>query len=406
MSLTAKISKHNFYSFLWHAGFLAFAQNFMDVDTIIPAMVIEAGGNSLHVGIMAAIMMGGSSLTQLFFAPFVSNVKYKKKYLLTGINLRVASLLALALILYSFSFYHSAFVLWFIFLFISLFSFSGAFTNISYVDVVGKSINQDDRKSFFSARQIIGGIIIISTAFLAKRVLSASQFPVNYSTMFLIGGVSLLIASAGFWNIKENELSGSKISGLKDFLQRLVFEIKNNKKLLYFLGFINSQGIVISIIPFVMLYAKENFHTQASDTGIFLLFKVIGVVTMSFLVLILNKKIKYNALLYSNVLLSMLLALLVIIIPDVAVLKWVFIGGGFTVSLYMITLNGVLLEISGNENRALYAGFAGAGNIVPTVFPLVSSGIINQFGYTSLFTVFIIIISISAFFIYKLKCIK
>lgn len=406
MSLTAKISKHNFFSFLWHAGFLAFAQNFMDVDTVIPAMVIEAGGNSFHVGVMATIMMGGSSFTQLFFAPFVSNVKYKKKYLLTGINLRVASLLALALILYSFSFYHSAFVLWFIFLFISLFSFSGAFTNISYVDVIGKSINQNDRKSFFSARQIIGGIIIISTAFLAKRVLSASQFPANYSTMFLIGGVSLLIASAGFWNIKEIEPSGSKISGFKDFLQRLVFEIKNNKKLLYFLGFINSQGIVISIIPFVMLYAKEFFHTQASDTGIFLLFKVIGVVTMSLLVLVLNKKIRYNVLLYSNVFLSILLALLVIIIPDVAVLKWVFILGGFTVSLYMITLNGVLLEISGNENRALYAGFAGAGNIVPTVFPLVSSGIINQFGYTALFTVFIIIISISAFFIFKLKCIK
>ncbi len=406
MALSEKTSKHNFYSFLWHAGFLAFAQNFMDVDTVIPAMVIEAGGNSFHVGVMAAIMMGGSSFTQLFFAPFVSNVKYKKKYLLTGINLRVASLLALALILYSLSFYHSTFVLWFIFLFISLFSFSGAFTNISYVDVVGKSINQDDRKSFFSARQIIGGIIIISTAFLAKRVLSTSQFPVNYSSMFLIGGVSLLIASAGFWNIKEAEPSGSKISGLKDFLQRLIFEIKNNKKLLYFLGFINSQGIVISIIPFVMLYAKENFHTQASDTGIFLLFKVIGVVTMSLLVLGLNKKIKYNPLLYSNVLFSILLALLVIIIPDVAILKWVFILGGFTVSLYMIILNGVLLEISGNENRALYAGFAGAGNIVPTVFPLVSSGIINQFGYTSLFTVFIIIISISAFFIFKLKCIK
>lgn len=406
MSLTAKISKHNFYSFLWHAGFLAFAQNFMDVDTVIPAMVIEAGGNSFHVGVMAAIMMGGSSFTQLFFAPFVSNVKYKKKYLLTGINLRVASLLALALILYSFSFYHSTFVLWFIFLFISLFSFSGAFTNISYVDVIGKSINQDDRKSFFSTRQIIGGIIIISTAFLAKKVLSASQFPANYSTMFLIGGGSLLIASAGFWNIKEAEPSGSKISGLKNFLQRLVFEIKNNKKLLYFLGFINSQGIVISIIPFVMLYAKENFHTQASDTGIFLLFKVIGVVTMSLLILVLNKKIKYNALLYTNVFLSIFLALLVIIIPDVAVLKWVFILGGFTVSLYMITLNGVLLEISGNENRALYAGFAGAGNIVPTVFPLASSGIINQFGYTALFSVFIIIISISAFFIFKMKCIK
>jgi hypothetical protein len=41
MTLTRNISNHNFYAFLWHAGFLAFAQNFMDVDTVIPAMIIE-----------------------------------------------------------------------------------------------------------------------------------------------------------------------------------------------------------------------------------------------------------------------------------------------------------------------------------------------------------------------------
>jgi hypothetical protein len=36
MKLTSSISKRNFYLLLLHAGFLAFAQVFMDVDTIIP----------------------------------------------------------------------------------------------------------------------------------------------------------------------------------------------------------------------------------------------------------------------------------------------------------------------------------------------------------------------------------
>ncbi len=404
MGLSEKISTHNFKAFLWHASFLAFAQNFMDVDTVIPAMVIEAGGNSFHVGIMAAIMMGGSSFTQLFFAPIVSNRPFKKKYLLFGINLRVVSLLALAVTLYMFSVYSNAPVLWFLFLFISLFSFSGAFTNISYVDVLGKSIQQNKRKPFFSARQIIGGIIILSTAFLAKKVLSGSPFPGNYSNMFLIGGSALLVASIGFWNVKETEPSGTKISGVKSFIQNMRFELKNNRRLPYFLGFINTQGIVISFIPFVMLYAKETFHTQSTDTGQFLLFKVIGVVTMSLFVLGLNKKLKYNFLLFTNVVFSLLLALAVLLISDVATLKWIFIIGGFTVSLYNITLNGVLLEISGNTNRALYTGFAGAGNIIPTIFPLISGGIINHFGYNTFFVIFMIVISLSVFFIYKIGC--
>jgi len=78
MTLPRNISNHNFYAFLWHAGFLAFAQNFMDVDTIIPAMLIESGGGAVHIGIMTAIMMGGSSFTQLFFAPYISNKSFKK----------------------------------------------------------------------------------------------------------------------------------------------------------------------------------------------------------------------------------------------------------------------------------------------------------------------------------------
>ena len=89
------LSHHNFMALLWHAGFLAFAQNFMDIDTVIPAMLIEAGGNAVHVGIMSAILLGGSSFTQIIFAPYLSNREHKKKFLLLGINARILSLLGL-----------------------------------------------------------------------------------------------------------------------------------------------------------------------------------------------------------------------------------------------------------------------------------------------------------------------
>jgi hypothetical protein len=79
MTLPKNISNRNFWSFLWHAGFLALAKNFMDVDTIIPAMIVEAGGGAMHIGIMTAIMLGGASFTQLFFAPYLSNKTYQKE---------------------------------------------------------------------------------------------------------------------------------------------------------------------------------------------------------------------------------------------------------------------------------------------------------------------------------------
>lgn len=406
MALTNKISTHNFYSFLWHATFLAFAKNFMDVDTIIPAMIVEAGGGAMHIGIMTAIMLGGSSFMQLFFAPYLSNKAQKKNYLLFGINVRIFALAGLGVLLFLLTAGQKGYVLWLVFFFITLFSLAGSFANISYSDILGKSVNQDKRKTFFSTVQIVSGIIVLAAAFMVKRVLVWKAFPVNYAFMFFIGAGLLLLASGGFWAIKEVVPSKLKISGLKAFYKVLKTELKENKKLGYFLGFINTQGIAISFLPFVILYAKENFQSQSSDTGTFLIYKVIGIVFVSILVLMGAKKVKYNWLLYSNVLLSIALAIIALFIKDISSMKYIFVIGGVVYSLFTMSMNGLLLEISGNENRALYTGFAGAGNILPAIFPLIGGSIISAFGYPSFFILFICIIAAAAFFIRKIDCKK
>jgi len=406
MELTKKISNHNFKSFLWHATFLAFAKNFMDVDTIIPSMVVDAGGGAIQIGILTAIMMGGSSFTQIFFAPYISNKIFKRKYLLLGINIRVFALFGLGSILFLLQSGHQTYVLWLIFLFITTFSLAGAFANVSYVDILGKSINQDKRKTFFSTNQIISGIIVLSSAFLVKHLLDWKEYPVNYAFMFFTGATVLLIASAGFWSIKEVVPSRMKISGIKTFFKVLQTELKQNKKLVYFLGYINTQGIAVSFLPFIILYAKETFNNPNSDTGTFLIYKVIGIVFVSVLVLSGATKIKYNLLLYSNVLLSLILVFLAFIIKDVTSIKYIFVLGGIVYSLFSISMNGLLLEVSGNENRALYTGFAGAGNILPALFPLAGGAIINQFGYQAFFVFFMLIIITAFFFIFKINCKK
>lgn len=406
MVLTNKISKHNIRSFLWHAGFLAFAQVFMDVDTVIPAMLIESGGTAFHIGLMTAIMVGGSSFTQIFFAPFLSNKPHKKGFLLAGINLRIFSLLALGTMLFFINEHHSFSLLWFIFALITIFSLSGAFANISYIDLIGKSILQEKRKAFFSTRQIISGSIILLSAFLAKKTLTLAEFPVNYSYMFYIGGGLLLIASLGFWNIKEVKPSVLRIKGVSHFFGIMKQELKDNKKLLYFLGFINTQGVAISFMPFVVLYAKNIFGASSSDTGNFLIFKVMGVVSVSMLILFMSGKAKYKVMLFLNVLLSLLVVLWTYFISDVQMIKYLFIIGGIVYSLYSITMNGVMLEISGHENRALYAGFAGAGNILPALFPLFGGVLIDLFGFKIFFLLFVTVILSSLWFIKKMDCKK
>ncbi|RLD38916.1 MAG: MFS transporter [Bacteroidetes bacterium] len=404
MKLTQAISKNNFRSLLWHAGFLSLAQNFIDIDTVIPAMMVDSGGTAMHIGILTAIMLGGSSFTQLIFAPFISNYSFKKKFLLLGINSRIFALLAISALLYYNSYLHGDYRILMIFVLISIFSLGGAFSNISYTDILGKSVDERSRKPFFSIRLVITGIILLGSVFLARFVLTADEYPINYAHMFFIGFIALAIASLGFWNLKEVVPSRLKVKSPAHFAHLIKTEIKENPKLGHFLGFINTMGISIGLLPFVVLYAKENFNTQSSDTADFLLFKVIGSVVMGLLLFAFARKFRYRNLLYLNVVFAFSIPLFLLLATINPPLGLVFFVGGLIFATYSITMNGVLLEVSGTTNRALYTGIAGAGNILPALFPLLGGWVIMQLGYQVFFIMYMATILSSLYFIYKLKC--
>lgn len=406
MILSGAISKHNFTALLWHASFLAFAKNFMDVDTVIPAMLVDAGGSAVQIGIMSAIMLGGSSFTQLIFAPFVSNHHFKKKFLLLGINSRILALLGLGILLFFPSLIRSSNIIWLIFVLITVFSLGGAFANVSYTDILGKSVLKDSRKSFFSIKQVVTGVILFGSALIAKKVLTVDEYPFNYGYMFFIAFGSLLIASFGFWKLKEVIPSKLTVKGLKHFFKLIKQEIKQNPRLKFFLGFINTMGVSLTLLPFVILYAKEQHFFQSSDTGLFLLFKVIGSVVTGFILFLLAGKYKYRYLLYGSATLALLVSLSLLFKIEIPSLAIIFFIGGIMYTGYSISMNGVLLEVSGTENRTLYTGIAGAGNILPAIFPLFSGWLIKHYGFQPFFIIFIVIILISLFFIYKLNCRK
>ena len=406
MNLTENISKRNFYSLLWHAGFLALSRPFMDVDTVIPAMMVDAGGTAIQIGILTAIMMGGSSFTQLIFAPFISNYAYKKNFLLLGINARILALFGMGTMLFYSSLINPSHVIWLIFLLITIFSLSGAFANISYTDIFGKSVLPGSRKPFFSLKQVINGVLLFASALLAKKALTITGYPHNYGYMFFIAFGALFMASLGFWNLKEVVPSKMKVNNPRHFLSLIKSELKTNPRLKYFLGFINTMGISISLLPFVILYGKEVLQTGSSATGWFLLFKILGSVLTGFTLFLLAGKYKYRNLLYGSAVLSVLIPLLLFIPFHMPALVSVFVIGGIVFTAYSISMSGVLLEISGTANRALYTGIAGAGNILPAIFPLLGGWIIKNHGYEPFFVLYSLTVLSALWFIKKLNCKK
>ncbi len=405
MALTNKVSTQNYYSFLWHAGISAIALSFVDVDTVIPSMLINAGGTSIHVGILTAILIGGTRLSQLLFAPYINSKSNKKGLLITGIYLRMIALAGMAIIFFSYDNFSNTIIILLVFLLMTGFSLGGAFATISYTDILGKSILENLRKSFFSMRQIIASSITIISAWFAGYILKQYEYPVNYVYVFIIAALALLVASFGFWNIKEVKMPGSKLK--KNIFVSIVDELKANKQLPFYLLITNTLGLGYAILPFILLLGKEQGDMGDSFVSNLLLTKMSGLILASVLIFFFSKKMKYATMLKSTFVLA-------IVFPSIA---WIFSGhveayyvtfflGGMYGSLFLVSTGGILLEISNSTNRSIYAGISGAGNILPTLIPLATGIIIAHLGFQAFFLINIIITSTALFFIYKLNCLK
>lgn len=405
MELSEKKSKNNFIAFLWHSGFLALASNFMDVDTIIPSMLIKSGGNSIHLGILTAIMLGGSSLFQLIFASFLSNKSLKKKYLLVAINLRVAALVLLSLLFFSSTSLHNDLIIPLIFLFISIFSFSGAFANVSYIDILGKSVLNTKRKKLFSIRQIVNSLGVFASALVVRELLKYYDYPFNYSVLFLCAAILLFIASLGFWKIREVNSRILKKKRFLQFFKLIPSEINKNSNLKYYLLIINSLGLGMSLLPFLILLAKDNFGLSYQMIGNFLLFRTLGMLSAGLFLFKFSNRFLYKNLLRFSLILAALIPVISLTLSHTAYLyQLIFILSGIFFSVYKVAIDGVLLEISTIENRAIYAGISGAGNILTTLFPLFAGLIISLLGYHAVFLSVSILILLSYFFVNKLRC--
>ena len=405
MELTQKISQRNFLAFIWHATFFALSFSFMDIDTVMPAMLLRAGGSNFHIGLLTTILLGGNWFAQLFFAPFLYNRPRKKPYLIIGIAIRVLALFLFSLL---FLYFQNINNQWFITILLGLaliFAISGSFAGVSYTDILGKSVLQEKRKKFFSIKQVIFSIGIFISAIAVKKLLNLNSFPHNYFWLFFLASGFLLIASIGFFFIREFPVQIKKIKGFTNYYHAFKNEFKTNPRLIYFLLTINTLGIGLGMLPFIISFIKQEYGLSGNEVGNLLIFKTVGLIIAGVSLFFLSKKLKYRYILLTAFFISFSILILVLFFSShYFIFPIIFLMGGIFYSLFSISKSGILLEISTNENRSLYAGLVGAGSILITLFPTLGGLIIDHFGFQFMFIIILLILVSSLFFIWKLNC--
>lgn len=398
-------SKRNFKAFVWHAVFLALTKNFADINTVIPTMLIQAGGSPFHLGTLTAIMIGGSKFMHIFFAAFLTHKEKSRNYLLLGIYLRVGTLLTLGYLLSFADTMKGQCVIAVILVLMTIFSFSGAFAGIAYNDILGKSIRADSRKRFFIAKQILASTAVLVSALVARKILSTYSYPANYSILFILAGLFLFVGSGGFWVVKEKVSIVSETLSLRKKFGLFWRAFAEDKTLRNYLYAVNSTSIGIAVIPFLIALAKKNFGLTGTDIGNYLLLQVAGMILANILFKYLSKDRGYKGILTIHILSGALLPIAALLLQNSPNLFLIlFPISGLVLASKEIAIPGILLEISNEENRAIYTGISGAGSVTSILFPLAAGALISVIGFTPVFIAASLFIVSSFLFSVNIQC--
>lgn len=246
---------------------------------------------------------------------------------------------------------------------------------------------------------------MLLSAFAVGYALKIFLWPNNYSFVFLLAALFLLIASLGFWRLKEVVATSQKKKrySFKD----LWTETKNNPRLFYYLLSINVMGLGQGLMPFVLLYAAGNNVQYDGFVGHLLIAKTAGMVVSGLVMYKRAKTISYRSMLKLMWVLSVVFPLAAWLLSGIASMYYItFFLGGVFLTFYTITSSGVLLEISNESNRTIYTGITGAGNILPVLFPLLGGGLIALLGFHFFFITYTVIVGVGLLFLNRMNCKK
>lgn len=380
------IDRRNFISGLWHGAFLALGMALTQPTTVISAFVAELTGSTIWVGGLATVLTVASAFPQLFVARWLSPVVYKKPYLLGAIYLRVFSWATLAFLIYSISSQYPLILAWSLVSLLILFYAGGGLANVPYMEVIGKVIPPGKRGAFFGGKSALAAPLSIGAAFLAKDILAKVNYPNNYALLFALAALGLGIASFGFVAIKEpaSDNNGQHRQSWQTYFKQVFTAIKNLRELAI------AQlltGFSLMVLPFYVVYAREELGAPPDAVGWFLLAQVVGGILLSPIWARVVDRSGSRLMLFFCAILSTLTPLLAILLSPFGwqAMLIVFFLSGATFNGRVVGFQSSLLDLAPPVERGTYAG-ANELLILPVAFlSLIAGFLLQSWSYQNLF---------------------
>jgi len=380
--------RRNLFGALWHGAFLALGMALTQPTVVIAAFVADLTGSTVWVGGLSTVLTVAGALPQLFIARLIEPRPRKMPFLMLAIYLRVVSWGALAGLTYLIGDSNPRLLAWVLIGLLIVFYAGGGLGGVPYTDIIGKIIPQARRGTFFGGRAALAGPLAVGAALLARQILAGVAYPVNYALLFGLAALLLLVASLGFWIIREPpraDADGHALSW-REYGSQL---LKSAHHLSPLTSVQLLTGFSMMVLPFYVVYARQELGAPTEVIGWFLMAQVLGGVLANLVWARLVDRYGSRQMLTVCAVTSMLTPLLALLLGRlgwVGLLPVIFLGGA-TVNGRGVGFSSVLLELAPAVERPTYAAL-NAVLILPAAFLSLVAGVWLQYGsYSALFLI-------------------
>jgi len=394
--------KRNFFLGVSNGVLFNFAWAFTSTSTVLPLFISKLTPSQILIGLASTLEALGWFLPQIAIAAMTLHRKKQKPVYIKTAFLRGGSFLVFAILVFLLGKEKPAYLLATFFFLFSIYSFGGGLAGVSFTDIVGKTIPQEKRGSFFGMRMLVGGGLSALAGFLIQRILKLYDFPKNFGFLFLIASVLIILALVSFCMVKETPTT--RRPEKKSFKENLLLGFlitKADKNFRMLLLTRIAIGCYVMGLPFYIIYAKKYLSIPASLAGVFLTVQMVGYLSSNALWGYLsnrghNKLVLVFSAFFSAVCPLVMLSNMLIQIPLWAYGS-IFFFLGATISGVDLGYTNYLLQIAPEERRPIYVGFLNTV-VGPTIFLSAVGGLIIQvFSFAFLYVLLFLISILSVF---------
>ncbi len=380
--------RRNFFAALWHGAFLSLGMALTQPTTIIAAFVADLTGSTVWVGGFLTVLTVAGALPQIFVARLIEPRPRKMPYLMLAIYLRVVSWGTLAGLTYLIGDSRPQLLAWVLIGLLAVFYAGGGLGGVPYTDIIGKIIPQKRRGVFFGGQAALAGPLSVGAALLARQIMADVAYPTNYALLFGLAALLLLVASLGFWIIREPPRADAdgKIPSWREYGQQLW---QTARRLGTLIGIQLLTGFSLMVLPFYVVYARQELDAPPEAIGWFLLAQVLGGVLANLVWARLVDRYGSRRMLAVCAVTSAMTPLLAILLGRfgwTGLLPVIFLGGA-TLNGRSVGFSSALLELSPAAERPTYSAL-NAVLILPAAFLSLAAGVLLQhWSYPTLFLI-------------------